>query len=301
MTQSERLTTRINVRKWLIKMIIIAVACFAFSIWALLDAVWIYPERGRGHAEFALLAYLKQLDSSGTLLSDRVDDPATALRELSTRESVLGPIEKTRLEWLRAVSRIQSIDRFTAETQAEFQKRREPGHVPRDAGAAFADPSATLKKLDAELASRKPPVPLSGFDIPSQWAILAVAGGCGLYMTWIVLAASRRKFHYVPSEHRLILPDGREIVPTDIKEVDKRKWHKFFSSFILNDGTVVELDLLRYIPLEEWFLEIEKRTPNYVPPPPDESPGAAAEGAIAVGDDSSAQTASPAGEPGAKP
>jgi hypothetical protein len=53
-----------------------------------------------------------------------------------------------------------------------------------------------------------------------------------------------------------------------INEVDKRKWHKFFVFLKLADNSPeIKLDLLRYSPLEDWVLEMEKLHPNYVPEP----------------------------------
>ena len=67
------------------------------------------------------------------------------------------------------------------------------------------------------------------------------------------------------------LPDGRTITPDMIESVDRSKWDKFYVFLRLNDGSPdVRLDLLRHEPLEEWFLEMERLSPGYVPPEEDE-------------------------------
>lgn len=266
----ERLTTTINVRKWLIKMIVFAVAFTVLGIWGYIDATIVYPARGREHVEYMRYAYLKKLSETGQLLADRVDDPAAIYADLAAKgEASLSDLERLRLEWLRSLSRLHNLAALTEENRAELRNRQQPGAAPRDTKTLFADPAQTLAALQTKLATRSQPTPLSAYDIPIQWIFVVGGFGVGIYVVILIVAVSRRKFHYVPAEHRLILPDGREIVPADVKEVDKRKWHKYYSSFILNDGSVVELDLLRHVPLEEWFLEMEKLTPNYVPPPPE--------------------------------
>ncbi|HVZ94662.1 MAG TPA: hypothetical protein VG797_09145 [Phycisphaerales bacterium] len=267
--QAERLTTTINVKKWLIKMSLFMVACFVLGVWGLYDAKVAYPARGREHEEATRLVYLKKLSETGLIFSDHVDDPARALAELERKPaSELTEVERARMHWLTSLSRIENLSEITRRNQAA-------GSPPtKDTPTLFVDPAKSMQDLDAKLASRtQQPVPLNAYDIPVQWVFVVLGFGLGVYLVWLILATSRKKFHYVPSEHRLIMPDGREIVPSDVKEVDKRKWHKYYSSFILNDGTVVEFDLLRHVPLEEWFLEMEKLTPNYVPPPPEEEEG----------------------------
>ena len=64
----------------------------------------------------------------------------------------------------------------------------------------------------------------------------------------------------------LVSSNGKRLLPSEIAEVDRRLWHKFFVFLKPSDGSSeVKLDLLRYTPLEDWFLEIEQRTPNYKP------------------------------------
>ncbi len=60
------------------------------------------------------------------------------------------------------------------------------------------------------------------------------------------------------------LPGGHSLTPADLTDVDKRKWDKFFVSLVVKPGHAtlggkeVALDLLRYEPLEDWVLEMEK-------------------------------------------
>ena len=130
----------------------------------------------------------------------------------------------------------------------------------------IADPSARLTELQAEWATRKPPKPLSAFDIPSQW-LIAVAGlGLSAWIVVLFAAVARKKFRYEPAAMRLTLPGGKSFTPADIAELDKRQWHKFFVTVRLKDGRSHKLDLLRYTPLEAWVLEMEKHTDGYEPP-----------------------------------
>ncbi|MGH7132453.1 MAG: hypothetical protein ACREJO_10960, partial [Phycisphaerales bacterium] len=72
-------------------------------------------------------------------------------------------------------------------------------------------------------------------------------------------------------------PDGKTIVPADIAEFDKRKWDKFYVTINLKGGEARKLDLLRYVPLEEWVLAMERTAfPETAPP---EEPATPADGA----------------------
>ena len=67
----------------------------------------------------------------------------------------------------------------------------------------------------------------------------------------------------------LPLPDRSILEPSDLKEVDKRKWHKFLVHLAIKDGHAnhggkrLKIDLYRYQNLEDWILEISL-TPNRV-------------------------------------
>ncbi len=263
----EQQVTKIN-RGWMIKMLIYCAAMTGLGIWGLVDGAWIYPKRGRESASYREKEYLEQAQNAGRLLTASVADPAAERRRLSEAErSLRADAEKksgqtsldaaadlSRLEWLTALSRINRLDK--EHTQ-------------------FADPVKRLGELQQEWQAKKAPVPLSAYDIPAQWVICAGGLGAGAYILFLISKVSTKRFRYDPASMRLTLPGGVSFEPKDIRELDKRKWDKFFVTVVLKDGRQEKLDLLRHSPLEEWILEMEKKTDSYVPPPPAETPQAA--------------------------
>ncbi|MBL0920637.1 MAG: hypothetical protein IBJ10_00755 [Phycisphaerales bacterium] len=264
-------TTRLN-RTWVIKTCIYLVVLLGLGIWGLVDGLIVYPERGRNAASFLEKEYLVQAEKAGELFRASIADPRAEFERLRAVEDDLRmrgaqakaeqrsadqvEMELARLEWLTALSRIGELD---------------------PANTALPDPSARLTTLQNEWTTRKPPKPLSAFDIPSQW-LIAVAGlGLGGWIVFLFAAVARKKYRYDPAEMRLTLPCGRTLVPADIAELDKRQWHKFFVTVRAKDGGSYKLDLLRYAPLEQWILEMEKHTDGYEPPveTPAEEPAAA--------------------------
>lgn len=121
-------------------------------------------------------------------------------------------------------------------------------------------PAQVLKDLtDYWTAQKKTPSSLEFYDMPSQWFFVAVGYGGGIYIVFLLLSVGRRQYQYEPGAMRLVLPSGDSITPGDLKEVDKRRWHKFFVTLVLKNGRSQTLDLLRYVPLEQWVLEMEKK------------------------------------------
>ncbi len=266
------LTTRLN-RPWVIKTTIYLVCMLALGTWGLVDGLVVYPNRGKRAAEFLELQYLEQAQRSGSLLTAAVDDPKAEYQRLRDLERQLEreadeanksgravvadqkSTELARLRWLTQLARVGTLS---------------PAKTRMHSADAVSDPARRLTELKQAWASRAQPKPLSSFDIPSQWVIAGVGYGAAAWILFVLLRASRRKFRYEPEPRRLTLPDGRAIEPKDIKEIDRRKWDKFFVFLHLkNDGPEIKLDLLRYSPLEEWVLDMEKHTDGYVPPEED--------------------------------
>lgn len=254
------LTTKLN-RTWVIKTAVYLVVLLGLGIWGLVDGLIVYPERGRGAASFLEKEYLAQSEEAGELLRASIADPRAEFDRLRAAEDTIrqraaeaqaqqrsaeaAEVELARLEWLTALSRISALD---------------PAHTN------IADPSARLTTLQNEWATRKPPKPLSAFDIPSQWLIAFAGLGLTAWILFLFAAVARKKFRYEPASMRLTLPCGRTITPAEIAELDKRQWHKFFVTVRTKDGKSTKLDLLRYTPLEQWILEMEKHTDGYEPP-----------------------------------
>ena len=110
----------------------------------------------------------------------------------------------------------------------------------------------------------KAPDPLTRWDIPTQWLISVLGFTLGGWMLVSFVIAARRSYQWEPGGQRLTLHDGTSLVPADLVDLDKRKWHKFYVTLKTSPdhptlrGRDVELDLFRYLPLEDWVLEMER-------------------------------------------
>ncbi len=251
-------------KKWLVRMVLIAVGLFAFGMWGLYDATIAYPRRGAAAASFAEFNYLTQLSPGST---GSIDNPTTELERLVTA-SEKGP----KRDWLEQLAYIGRLD---------------PAHtkLPRTdaaSGQSIPDVLSRLESLSKDWTrsdggQKKAPKPLSVWDIPTQWLIMAIGVGLSLWMFTLVVIARGKTYTWIASERRLGLPNGASLVPADIAEFDKRKWHKFFIHLNVKPehpslgGKEVALDLMRYEPVEEWVLEME-RAAN--PAPAEEPPAA---------------------------
>ncbi len=263
----EQTETRLN-KGWLVKMGIFFTILLAFGMWGLYDAVSAYPARGRADAEYRELEYLNAARDAGLLLRASVDQPRVELDRLrglekdlittanssdTSQAAMLARADLAKLQWLTALSRVGMLS---------------------PANTTFENPTGQREILENTWATKTPPKPLSAFDIPSQWLFVIAGFGGALWLTFLFLRVSSKKFRWEPSTRTLTIPGGRTIAPADIAEVDKRKWDKFFVTLRLNDSTPAphehKFDLLRYTPLEAWILEMERHSPNYVPPAPEE-------------------------------
>lgn len=115
-----------------------------------------------------------------------------------------------------------------------------------------------LDELDKKWSRSDQTQPLAGYDLPVQWLFAIIGFGGGAYLALMILKAAGTKFRWDPGAMRLTLPGGRAIVPADLKDIDKRRWHKFYVTLLLNDGSSHTLDLYRFEPLESWVLEMER-------------------------------------------
>lgn len=280
MTEGTRQSTRLN-SKWVFKMTLFLLLLLGLGVWAAADAFWIYPARGRNHVDFALRAYLECLRNEGRLMAAAsVEDPAAELARLDASNSAESrSCDSFKYAWLLSLSR---IERMSALTQRNRQAISEAGgSVGVTTLTMFADPQDTLDSLSKRLGTANAPKPLAAYDIPLQYVFMAVGFGGAAWMVLFLMRCRRTVFQYDPAEHRLFMPGGKSFVPAEIKDVDKRDWHKYYIYLTLNDGSKeMKFDLLRYSPLEEWILEMEKLHPNYEPPPPEdaeEEPSASAE------------------------
>lgn len=262
-TNPGTLTTTIS-RKWTLRMVIIAIVLLAFGVWGFYDAYVVYPARGARSAEWLEFQYLDQFSTLRPPLDGRasVADPQAELTRIERRLAETGQVDaadRALREWVNALHLIGKRDPATTTV------------IPREDFRGVAVSGARERRADLAQrwttgsgASAATPSPLSRWDIPVQWLITLCGIGIGLYMFFLLLRVRMRRFTYDPATKRLTLPGGASIVPDDIEDFDKRKWHKFFVALKVKPGhpqlggKTVELDLLRFVPLEDWVLEMER-------------------------------------------
>lgn len=255
--------TRVS-KRWMRKMVIFFIVCFGLGSWGLLDAVKVYPDRGRMYAKFMLSDYLKAADETGLIAIPRrvnVPDPAAEYASLQERTEQLNPLEVLRLRWLDSLRPIYgtTLERLTEQNQRMAER---PEEEQEDTVTVFQDPVATYAEITSEISGRSVPKPLTQTDIAVQWLICAAGYiGAGLILMRITQTKTT-VYRYEPADHKLVLPGGKSITPDEIETVDKTKWHKFFVSLDLKDGSSHKFDLLRFEPLEEWILEMEEADPR---------------------------------------
>ncbi|MCA9282209.1 MAG: hypothetical protein KDA30_09230 [Phycisphaerales bacterium] len=255
--QSEQgaMTTRTNPR-WMVKTMIFLIVGLALSGWFALDALVIYPNRGRADAQVKLWQYLEQAQQSTQLFTASVSEPKKSLDALSAKdEKDMTAVEKARHAWLTSLSRVESLSRIEAANAAN------PGAA---SDTVFPDPRRTLEDLRTGLSGKPQPKPLSELDIPSQYLFLLFCGLVSIWVFWMLVRVVMTKYRYEPATGTLTLPGGESISASQLQLLDKRKWDKYYA-FLKVEGRPDELklDLYRYVPLEEWVLDMWRRSPGY--------------------------------------
>lgn len=253
--QAATIRTKVS-PKWLGKQVVFILIVAGFALWALADAVWIYPKRGMEAADYKKLQYLKIVLAPGVLEKVTVEDPEEEFSSLRTRGMAsLSPVQKARFEWLEA---LRNVGMMTAD------RTKLPADVAR----------TQMDELEKKFGKTAQPKPLSQFDIPLQWVILAVCAAIAAAMVLVLLKTMGTVYQWSSETRTLTLPNGTSISPSDVELFDKRKWDKFLIFLKIKPGanalagSEVKLDLLRYVPLEDWVLEMEKTAfpPAEVPP-----------------------------------
>lgn len=284
-------------QKWSLRMMLIGVVLIGFGAWGLVDALYAYPKRGAQASEWYEFQYLDQYQAVRGSLDGRasVTDFEAAQTELKKRleSNQLDNADRALAQWLDSLALIgqREAARATAIPRTDFR-----GDEVIDASARLND----LKKRWTSSGNGAParsPSPLSAFDIPVQWVITFAGFGIGSYMIFLITRVRARVFTFDTGTQRLTLPNGKSFVPSDIEDVDKRRWHKLYVDIKIKPGhgelggKVVDLDLLRYEPVEEWVLAMEraafpdraaKEAAEAVAAKSEESTGAAAEDKPAV-------------------
>lgn len=251
--------------RWVRKMVIIIAVLIAFGAWGLYDAVSVYPARGERYARWAELQYLDAAQRAngedfGIFERDtsvpnpveeyeRLNDPerrrtnAADMGNTGSPRQLRAAMQSARLAWLEGLKRIGQLkpERTTIE-----------------------NPRARLEALRQEVSATANPKPLAGYDIPSQWAIMAVCWGIALVMVVHFVRVASRKYRWDPGLKALTIPGGATITPGDLAEVDKRKWDKFIVFLKIKEGRQplggreVRVDLYQHGLVEGWVLEMER-------------------------------------------
>lgn len=241
---SEMQWTRLNPR-WLVKQFAVAALFSGFGLWGLYDALVVYPARGVAYSQYAKYQYLEQVKrkNSGSFGEVSIADPAAEFQKLHKEGTELrDPVDKAKLEWLESLAVIHRL------TPAE-------GEI-KDAAAVHAE-------LDKAFTANGAGIPkkLEWFDIPSQWAIFVAGGVIGFGMFGFAAVVSRTKYGWDGAT--LTIPGGATLTAAQCEDFDRRKWDKFLMFIrVKNDhptlaGQELKFDLLRYVPLESWVVEME--------------------------------------------
>lgn len=257
--------------RWLLKNLIFLPLALGFAIWALADAVWIYPERGRLFAAHQELAYLQALKAAGAarLTYDAsVPDPAKTYSELVERADELSSatpgseqaILAARLTWLETLRPIGALNpAHTTYAQPGTSAAASAGGAP--AGRPTAE--ARLAEITG-LAGKTPPKPLAFYDLPSQWVFFVVGLAIAVHISWLLLRVFTTRYQWDAAGQRLVLPNGASLTAGDLAEpLDKRQWHKFIVFASLRPGHAagrdpIRFDTYRHAKLEGWLLELER-------------------------------------------
>jgi hypothetical protein len=300
MHMAETLSTTLN-RSWLLKTGGFMLLLFVFGFWGLYDGVYLYPKRGLEDASYQFRDFLAAADKAGRLTTSNITvaDPKGALRELrpkakqlqaqassSTPEARQAAMDAMKYMWLDSLAKVWRLspgEKFLGTNEKAgkslyFEPGTGKGHSVAVAGGERTElsPQQLLNELTTFWGGQNKPSPLSAFDMIFQWIFVAVGfiGGPWILLTILRSKAKARQITFEPGQQRLGLPGGVSITPTDIKDIDKRKWHKFYCTVQTTDGKAHELDLLRYTPLEDWVLAMEKtRFPERAEPEPKPEPG----------------------------
>lgn len=235
-------------KRWVVRMLLIAVVLWAFGGWAFYDATIKYPAKGRAAAQGLQLRYMQEVMKTRSMYDTPVVDPAGDLEQLREKDLLdLSPADAAKLEWLRALS-------------TPGLGLLNPEHTK------FSDPQAEFERLsEIERTKGFPPL-LSQYDILVQWVICAVCWVLGLFMIVLFVGVKSKVYRWDAATKTLTLPRGEQIGPADLDPqdpVDLSKWNKFLVFLRPRPGHgkfsgPIKLDVFRYEPLEDWVKVLAK-------------------------------------------
>lgn len=280
---AELQTTSLN-RGWVIKTGIFMLVLFIFGIWGLFDAMYLYPKRGLADASFQYKTFLTAADKAGRLTTSNltVTEPAKALADLNAKEEELnrgssgetGEARKAQMdlammEWLESLKRAWRLNPDPKPLGLIGKPADRNLFVDLKNGEAFTtpigsaertvvSPQALLNELTTFWNTNPKPSALSGFDMLTQWVFVGVGLIGGVWILLTILKARSRVFTWDAEAKRLTIPGGASVTPSELSDIDKRLWHKYYATLVTTAGASHKLDLLRYVPLEEWVLEMER-------------------------------------------
>lgn len=243
-------TTKIS-GKWMFWQVLYLFVLTGFAGWCYVDGeIWM-KDRGAADAEYKTKVYLEAATKAEYRGSEfTIADPAAELQTLSKDEATLRSRSGSGdAQGRLALAKLAALDLLVALDRVNLLRAER---------TTFTNPSAALADLTAKWSKLSPPKPLAGFDIPSQRLMLGASLAVDLLVIVVLLKTITTRFKFDPDTNTLTLPNGKNITPADLAEVDKRKWEKLRCSLVLTDGQSIPLDLLRYVPLEEWVLTLEK-------------------------------------------
>ncbi|MEN0021252.1 MAG: hypothetical protein AAF747_10250, partial [Planctomycetota bacterium] len=175
-----------------------------------------------------------------------IDDPQAELARLNgAARAELTSLEVVRLAWLEALN-VPGLGMLNTDN------------------TVIESPRERHDELEEYWETAQVPKPLSWYDIPSQFVIVAAAGVWGAYLLQLFARVGRTSYAWSPEDRRLTLPNGATLVPSDLEDVDKRKWSKFIVFLPIKKshdklgGKEVRVDLFRHDYLEDWILEMER-------------------------------------------
>jgi len=266
-TSDTTVYTKTN-RKWLMKMGVAAVFALVLFVWGLIDATVVYPNQGINDASYKQKEYLRLAERSpGRLAATSIADPQARFDKLKGMEAELtktksaaaaaeakGDAPGAQAERITLLAGVIDAAEYDWLASLKLVGRLKPEYT------TIATPKATLSELESFWNKSDPPKALAAYDLPLQWALTAAGLIWFGYLVVLYVKVKRTRYGWDAADRRLHLPDGSEVLPTDITELDKRKWDKFYVTLMLAGGRSVLLDLYRFDPLEEWILAMEGNT-----------------------------------------